>query len=221
MKLYSIGKKVIMALTGMFLILFLIEHLSGNLLLLARDHGLSFNAYANFMGHNIFIRIAEVVLMIGFIFHIADGFYLATKNKAARPESYRKRVPTPGSSWFSRNMIWTGSIIFIYLVLHLSNFWLIARFGIGADLGLDKNGNENLYQHVIEVFSFWWYPIIYIVAMTLLAMHLLHGFSSAFQTLGLRHKSYFGFIQKLGIAYAIIVPVLFAMIPIIIYFSQS
>lgn len=209
---YSIGKKIIMALTGLFLVIFLITHLSGNLLLLAGDDGQAFNAYADFMQDNPFIQVMRFVLVFGFLFHIIDGFVLAYKNRQARPTGYAKNDPSKNSTWYSRNMAVTGSIIFIFLILHLRSF-LVEYQIIGYDEG-------TLYDLVKVTFENVFYSVFYVFAMILLGFHLVHGFKSAFQTLGMNHIKYNGFIHGLGVFLAIALSAGFAIIPLYFYIGQ-
>jgi len=206
----SIGQKLVMAITGLFLIVFLVEHLIGNLMLLEKD-GTSFNNYVLFMD-NPFIKVAEYILFAGFIFHIAYAAIITTKNKKARPIGYQYSTPSQNSSWFSRNMGLSGSIVFIFLVVHLSHFFIPYKITHSAD--------NTLYDTAIIVFSQTWVVVLYVIGMCLLSFHLNHGFQSAFQTLGLRHSKYTPFIKKLGTAFAIVVPAAFAYIPIYIHFFR-
>ena len=209
-RLYSIIKKVVMAVTGLFLVTFLIEHLLGNLLLFKDDGGKAFNEYAKFMSTSPLIRVMEVVLFAGFLFHIVDGIILTIQNRRARPVKYAVQKSSPDSSWVSRNMGLTGSIILIYLVIHLRSFFFEHRV-----LGNPKPMDEL----VKESFNTGWYSALYVVAMVFLGLHLSHGFRSAFQSLGLRHKSYYGVIKVIGIVFSIVIPAAFAAFPIYFYFN--
>jgi succinate dehydrogenase / fumarate reductase cytochrome b subunit len=207
---YSIIKKVIMSLTGLFLISFLIVHLSGNLLLFKDDGGAAFNAYAKFMSTNPIIGIMEYGLAAGFLFHIIDGIILTIQNRKARPVQYAVQKSSPASSWPARNMGISGSIILIFLIIHLKNFFVEHRL----------LGNETpMYDLVAQAFANPLYSIFYVVSMVLLGLHLAHGFSSAFQTLGLRHKSYFWLIRLVGLIFSIVVPAGFASMPIYFLFK--
>ena len=220
---YSVGKKLIMALTGLFLITFLIEHLIGNMLLLLETDEW-FLLYAEIMGStaNIPIRIMEVMIFVGFIFHIVDGLLLARANGKARPQKYAVKAGSKNSTWFSRNMHWTGIVILVFLVLHLISFFIEARFGIDVDITGTKGeymegDHVNLYDKVHAHFSVLWYVIIYVLSMVFLAFHLNHGFQSAFQTVGWRHKKYFPAIKMAGTIFAWLWPLGYAAIPLIIY----
>lgn len=199
-----------MAITGLFLISFLVVHLSGNLLLFKADGGKAFNEYARFMSTNPIIRTMEIVLFAGFIFHIIDGILLTVQNRKARPVKYAVQKPSPNSNWPARNMGISGSIILIFLVVHLKSFFVEHRF-LGNETPMDKL--------VKEAFSDPFYAGFYVIAMVLLGLHLSHGFKSAFQSLGLRHSSYFNIIKYIGIIFSIVVPAAFASMPIYFYFN--
>lgn len=215
---YSIGKKLIMGLTGLFLITFLIMHLLGNLLLFSGPE--AFSEYAHFMGTNPLIRIMEIVLFAGFLFHIVDGLWLAKQNAAARPVKYARSAGSKNSTWFSRNMHWTGSIMLIFLILHLISFFFLGRFGID----LDVTGNQadyqsfdpeyQLYWKVIGHFQIWWYSVIYILAMIFMGFHLAHGFQSAFQTMGWAHPKLTPVVKATGMLYAVVIPAAYAAMPL-------
>ena len=226
---YSIGKKMIMGLTGLFLIVFLVVHLIGNLQLLAGPK--PFNEYAAFMGSNPLIRVSEFILFGGFIFHIVDGLMLKMQNASARPVGYAVSSGSKNASWFSKNMAVTGVILLIFLILHLISFFLKARFGVDVAFGVDAANytgpwvadpqwgvgpghDYSLYHKSAFLFSIPWYSILYIVSMVVVMMHLLHGFQSAFQTLGINHPKYTPIIKALGYGYAVLVPAGYALIPV-------
>jgi succinate dehydrogenase / fumarate reductase cytochrome b subunit len=206
-----------MSLTGLFLIIFLVVHLAGNFQLLADDGGLAFNAYAKFMTSNPIIKFTSYGLYAFILIHIIMSIALVIKNKKARPVGYDKVKGSANSSFSSRNMGILGFIIFVFLVIHLRNFWYEMHWG---SIPIDEAGNKDLYAVVNAAFSEWWYVAIYVVCMVGLAFHLSHGFSSAFQTLGINHKKYTPFIKKLGIVYAILIPAAFASIPLIMFFNS-
>lgn len=212
----SIGKKLLMALTGLFLCSFLLVHLSGNFQLLKDDGGLAFNAYAKFMTTFPLIKVLSYGLYAGFLLHIIDGLILAYQNRQARPVSYGYTKPGTSSSWASRNMAVLGTIILVFLIVHLRNFWYEMHWGA---IGMDAAGNKDLYGVVDAAFSQWWYVALYVVSMAAVAYHLIHGFQSAFQTLGINHKKYSPFIKVVGYAFSILVPLGFAAIPVIMFIS--
>ncbi|SMG46386.1 succinate dehydrogenase / fumarate reductase cytochrome b subunit [Marivirga sericea] len=213
----TIGRKLVMSLTGLFLIIFLVVHLAGNFQLLADDGGLAFNAYAKFMTSNPIIKFTSYGLYAFILIHIIMSIALAVKNKNARPVGYDKVKGSANSSFSSRNMGILGFIIFVFLVIHLRNFWYEMHWG---SIPMDEAGNKDLYAVVNAAFAEWWYVAIYVACMVGLAFHLSHGFSSAFQTLGVNHSKYTPFIKKLGIVYAILIPAAFASIPVIMFFNS-
>jgi succinate dehydrogenase / fumarate reductase cytochrome b subunit len=209
---YSIGKKLIMGSTGMFLILFLIVHCSINSLIFLNDGGETFNRAAEFMSHNWLIRILEVGLFLGFILHIIQSLILTLENKKARKIGYAVSNANANSKWYSRSMGLLGTLILIFLILHLKHFWVVSRFTYRI-----SSGEQTLYDEMKEVFANPIVVIVYVLAQISLAYHLMHGFQSAFQTLGLYHKKYTPIIKKIGTIYAIIIPLLFALMPIAMY----
>ncbi|RUA33593.1 MAG: succinate dehydrogenase [Bacteroidetes bacterium] len=213
----TIGRKLVMSLTGLFLIIFLVVHLIGNFQLLAGDNGLAFNAYAKFMTTNPLIKFTSYGLYAFILIHILMSIALSVKNKKARPVGYEKVKGSANSSFSSRNMGILGFIIFVFLVIHMRSFWYEMHWG---SIQPDTAGNKDLYSVVNAAFSQWWYVALYVVCMVGLAFHLSHGFSSAFQTLGINHKKYTPFIKKLGIVYAILIPAAFAIIPLIMFFNS-
>ena len=216
----TIGKKVVMSLTGLFLITFLIVHVSGNMLLFRNDGGEAFNLYAEFMTTNPLIKIASYILYTGIILHVVYSLILSIKNKAARPVGYVKAHPNQNSSWKSRNMGILGTIVLIFLVIHMRTFWYEMHYGDMPTVSYSGVEVEDLYTVVVAAFSNWWYSLLYVLAMVGLAFHLSHGFWSAFQTLGLNHKKYTPFIKKASLLFAIIVPLMFASMPIYFFFQS-
>ncbi|HWW41183.1 succinate dehydrogenase cytochrome b subunit [Pedobacter sp.] len=211
----SIGKKLIMGITGLFLVLFLIVHCFINALIFINDGGLTFNIGAHFMATNWLIRAGEIVLFVGLIAHIVQGARLTFQNQAARPVKYAVSNGNANSKWYSRSMGLLGTLLLIFLIVHLSNFWVVSRFtGIPTT---DANGHEDLFAVMKETFKNIWIVVLYVLAMVSLAYHLLHGFSSAFQTLGWNHKKYTPLIKGVGVWYSIIIALLFALMPIAIY----
>ncbi len=206
----SIGKKFIMAITGSFLIIFLIVHLIGNITLFFGAD--AFNGYVSALDVvKPLIRVVEIVLLAAFLLHIFNGLRLWLENKKARgKEKYQVSGSSENSSLFSRTMFVTGSIVFIFLVLHLATFFW--RFNFHDPAGL---ANDHLYfDIVVSFFQIWWYVALYVLAVLLLGFHLNHGFQSAFQTFGWNHKKYFPLIKKIGTIYAIIMAAGFASMPI-------
>lgn len=209
----SVGKKVLMGLTGLFLISFLVVHVSLNSAIFFNDGGETFNAGADFMAHNPVIRIMEIVLFAGLIIHIVQALTLTLANKKARPIGYAKIDGAANSSWYSRSMGILGSLLLLFLVSHLSHFW------IDTKIAVFKHEEHNTYLDMKEVFSHWYIVLIYLVGVISLCYHLLHGFQSAFQSLGLNHKNYTPLIKKVGVWFSIIVCLLFASMPVCMFLN--
>lgn len=213
----TLGRKLLMALTGLFLIIFLFVHLIGNFQLLADDGGESFNIYAKFMTSNPVIKTTSYLLYATFVVHIIWAILLTLQNKKSRPIGYAKTAGSTNSTWSSRNMGILGTFVFIFLVIHLRGFWYEMHWGGIPTANYDGVEVKDLYTVVQEAYSQWWYVAVYVVSMILLMFHLVHGFQSAFQTLGLNHPKYNPVIKVVGLAYAIIVPGAFAAIPILMF----
>jgi len=201
----SIGKKILMSITGLFLCTFLVEHCVGNLLLLKEDGGRAYEAYTELLVHNPVIRFIEIFLFGGLILHAFLGVVVWWKNRTSRSHNYvefRLKDNTPISS---RITIWTGSVVFIFLVIHLNSFFVPSRL---------TDSNVPLYDLVAQAFQNPWYDGFYIVALILLGYHLKHGFQSGFQTLGLLNKKYSTLVELFGIIFWLIIPLLFSIMPL-------
>ncbi len=211
----SIAKKVFTALTGLFLVIFLLGHLAGNLqLFIQGDAGkFAFNEYAQFMTTNPAVKVLSYVTYFSILFHAFMGIYLTVQNRKARPIGYAKENAGANSSWMSRYMAPLGVLILVFLVIHLRAFWYEMHFG---DVPLDANGLKDLHAVVYEAFSTPWYVAIYVFSMLVLAFHLAHGFESGFQSIGANHPKYTPLIHKAGLGLSIVVPLLFAAIPVYI-----
>jgi succinate dehydrogenase / fumarate reductase, cytochrome b subunit len=264
----SLAKKYWMALTGLFLCLFLVGHLMGNLQLIFSD-ALHFNQYALFMTTNPAVKVLSYVTYISIIFHAVDGILLTIQNRKARPVRYVMNKPEKNTIWASRNMAVLGTLILVFIVTHMVSFWGKMHFdknmplqtvmiNAGAmpqefylttdggylpkaqvdqgavqiknrtefyDAGAQvkiKEGYKDLHKITVAFFKDAQYgliaTILYVISMIVLGFHLYHGFGSAFQSLGANNPKYNGFIKNFGYAFAIIVPLLFAVIPVYIHF---
>lgn len=209
----TLGRKLLMAFTGLFLILFLIVHLIGNLQLLKHDGGEAFNIYAQFMTSNPLIKTVSILNYAFILTHIIWAILLSRRNRAARGTEHYA-VNKNSSHWTSRNMGILGTLILIFLVIHLKGFWYEMHWGGISVETYEGKTVKNLYAVVAAAYEQWWYVAIYVFSMLMLAFHLWHGFASAFQTLGLNHVKYNPIIKFVGSAFAIIVPALFALIPL-------
>jgi len=219
--LSSLSKKYFMAATGLFLCIFLLGHLAGNLQLFMTDEAgkLQFNEYAKFMTTFPAVKILSYLTYFSIVFHAIDGLLLTLKNRKARPVGYAYSRPDKNSSFPARNMAILGSLMLVFIVLHMSNFWVKMHWGeLNVDIWLDANGNRDLHSVVMHSFKQLWYVIVYALCMVAIGFHLWHGFQSGFQSLGLNHPRYTPLVKKTGYAFAIVVPALFAAIPVYIYF---
>ncbi len=202
----SIGKKLVVGCTGLLLCTYLVVHLAGNLLLFKNDGGASFDRYAEFLPSLLIIRIVEIGLFAIFVIHIVTATILWFLNRQARPQGYAVNSQRENSSLFSRTMFVSGSIVYIFLVLHMRSFWYPSRF--------HHELIPSMYAAVVEVFANPLYIALYVVAMVLLGFHLRHGFQSAFQTFGVKHVKYATLIEAVGTIFWFFIPLAFASIPI-------
>lgn len=238
-----------MCLTGLFLCSFLVIHLIGNFQLFKNDGGLAFNQYAHFMTHFTPIKVVSYLLYTSIIVHTVWAIIITQRNKAARPQGYAIK-PKDGSIWSSRNMGILGTIIFVFIVVHMSNFWFKYHNGYtpyieyrtdlvsGAtmsrelsksefteyinyvDNGIEITKSEDLYLEVATAFKQWWLVVFYVIAMVALGFHLIHGFQSAFQTLGWNHSKYRPLINFVGVwIFGVLIPLGFAAMPLYFLFK--
>lgn len=216
----SIGQKLVMSLTGIFLMLFLIVHLLGNLQLLATDGGESFNIYAYFMTHNPLIKTISYTLYASILLHAALGIALWTQNRRSAGLSRYAVTHVRSGEVPSRNMAWLGIVIFVFIVLHMWQFWFQMHWGGLQEVTYPGSDHavKNLYGPVAEAFKNPYYVGFYVISMIVVAIHLWHGFWSSLQTLGVNHKKYNPLINVLGWLYALAIPALFALIPVWFYF---
>lgn len=204
----SIGRKIVMSITGLFLISFILVHLGVNLLtLVGRD---TFNEAAHFMATNPLIQTMQYVLALGFIIHIGQGINLSLKNNKARPIPYAMNKPSASSSLSSRSMLVTGVLVLLFLILHMKDYFWELKFD-------DMNGYATDYDLVVALFKNPLYSALYVFSFILLGIHLNHGFQSAFQSVGANHSKYTPMLKMAGSIFSIIVAVGFSAIAI--YFS--
>ncbi len=207
----SVGKKVVMSLTGLFLSIFLVEHLAGNLLLLKQDGGQAFNDYAKFMGNNPIVRILEVGLLGFILLHIVNGIRLWLANRSARDKKYSSYKLSDNTTLQARMMKLSAALVLFFLVVHLRKFWVPARF----------LGEHDVASLVYMTFQQPVYVVFYLFSLMVVSYHLRHGFQSAFQTLGLRTKKYQGLIEFAAVLFWLVVPAGFALIPLYVYFFMG
>jgi len=211
-----------MALAGLFLISFLLVHLGINILVLIPDTNREiYNKAAHFMATNPVIKVFEVILFAGFIIHIIYGIVLQIQNWRARPKGY-KITSYSELSYFSKFMIHTGMLIFVFLVIHMIDFYFKAKFtDLVPYITYEGETYHDLGLLIIEKFKIPGFVVGYLIALIFLAFHLHHAFQSAFQSMGWNHSKYTPFIKKLSIGIAIFIPAGFAVIPLVIYFSSN
>lgn len=207
----SVGKKFVMGLSGFFLISFLLFHVSINSLIFINDGGVVFNKAAHFMSHNLVVRILEIGLFVGIILHIVQAILLTQQNKSARPIAYAYNNASANSKWYSRSMGLLGTLILMFLIIHLYHFWWPTKAAVF------NHEEHDTFQGLKVVFSEWWVVLIYIAGLVSLSYHLLHGFASAFQSLGWNHKKWAPVVKTIGILFSIIIPLIFAMMPVSIF----
>ncbi|HLY70159.1 MAG TPA: succinate dehydrogenase cytochrome b subunit [Puia sp.] len=221
----SVGKKFVMGLTGLFLISFLVVHVGVNACIWANDGGEMFNKAAHFMGSAIVIRILEVGLFVGIIIHIIQGLVLEFQNRKKRGIAYNIHLGNKGSKWYSRSMGLLGTLILLFLIMHLYHFWVPSRFGGMAniqELQPVSYDNEkeihNLYAEILSVFqNNLAVVILYVAGCFSLSWHLVHGFQSAFRSIGLYNNRYLKMANSVGIVFSVVVPLAFALMPLSVY----
>lgn len=204
----AVSKKFVMALAGLFLLIFLPVHLGINLMLLKSDPE-PFNSAAHFMATFPLVKVVEILLFLTIIVHITYGLLLQVQNWLSRPVGYSVRNKSETSA-FSRFMIWTGGSVLIFLVIHFFNFYFIK-------LGIVEGDPENFYSVAYQLFNVPGYVILYWVCFLVLGLHLYHALQSAFQTLGLSNGFWTPVIKVISLLYAIAIPVGFAIIPLVIW----
>jgi succinate dehydrogenase / fumarate reductase, cytochrome b subunit len=217
LQLSSISKKLIMALAGLFLAVFLLVHLTINLMLLLDDGGALYGQAVKFMTSNVLIKIFEIFLFGGFIIHILIGIILQIRNWISRPVGYHVMNKSK-TSFFSKYMIWTGLIVFIFLVIHFMNFYFVKLGIVEPPAGVDVH---DFYTMSILLFSNKLYSVIYIVLLLLLGFHLNHAFESAFHTLGFNHNRYTPALKIIATIYSVIVAGGFIVIPVYFMFFYN
>lgn len=216
-----------MALTGLFLISFLVVHVGLNSCVFndlpifnPDDDGSMFNRAAFYMGNSLVIRIMEIGLFAGFILHIIQGYAVELKNRSRRKQGYKVDLGNRGSTWMSRSMAVLGTLIFLYLVLHVSQFWIPSR--ITQNVPQEHyNGKEmhNMFLLMYDTFQQGWVVIVYLIGVGALLFHLLHGFHAAFRSVGVHNKKYLSLLKGLGYGFSVTVCLLFALMPISMYLN--
>jgi succinate dehydrogenase / fumarate reductase, cytochrome b subunit len=226
----AVGRKIVMALTGLFLISFLVVHVGLNSCVFndlpifnPNDDGSMFNRAAYFMGNSLVIRILEIGLFAGIILHIIQGYVVEAKNRTMRKKGYQVSLGNRGSTWMSRSMAILGTLIFLYLILHVSQFWIPSRIThtpppVSYPNLSGEREMHNMFLLMFDTFQQEWVVIAYLIGVGALLFHLLHGFHAAFRSLGVHNKKYLNMWKALGYGFSVIVCILFALMPISMYF---
>lgn len=213
----TIGRKYAMALSAMFLLIFLIMHLSVNLLSICSPS--AFNAASEFMGYNPFIQfLMQPVLGFAVVFHFVMGFVLELKNRSARPVKYAVNQGSANSTWMSRNMIISGLVVLAFLGLHLYDFWWHEINFKYIEANTPDNGR--FWAELHDKFADPLRVVFYVISFVLLGLHLAHGFQSSFQSVGARHPKYTPVIKTLGTWYSILIPAGFIFIAVYHFLTQ-
>ena len=215
----TIFRKTLAGLSGFFLVLFLLGHLLGNLqsFIPGEDGQKQFNEYALFMTTNPAVKILSVLTYSSIILHTVLTLFLVFQSSNARDVKYLQSSGNANSTWGSKNMAVLGTLILVFIVIHMKSFWYEMHFGV---IGLDPWGNKDLHTVTVTAFNELWYVLFYVLSMVVLAIHLKHGVESVFQTLGIKTRRYVSLIHKAAYGFALIVPAAFASIPIYLYVTQ-
>ncbi len=216
----SIGKKIIISLTGIFLILFLVIHLAGNLQLLINDQGETFNLYAKFMTTHPLIKTISYGLYFFIILHAIMGITLYWANRKSKGSNYKYQTKA-NAGFAAKSMALLGVLILAFLFIHMGDFWFKMKTDQLPYVNYNGTLVKDLYFQTTVTFSQPVFVVIYLIGLSALGLHLWHGFESAFQTLGINHKQYTPMIRLLGRIYSILIPIAFAIIPIYIYFQMN
>ena len=214
-------RKGIIAATGLFLCLFLIVHLSANCILLLPEEMAReiYNSYSTTLRESPLIKVVAYLLYLSIIVHVVYALIVTLRNRKAKPVKYAVNHTSENSTWASQNMGLLGVLILIFIVVHLANFWARIKLGLGEGVGTDNLGNKDVYKVTSSLFHNIYYVIFYALLMIPLGYHLNHGLKSAFKTLGFYHKKGLKILSKVALVYALIVSILFGIIPLVVYFK--
>ncbi|MFS4416069.1 succinate dehydrogenase cytochrome b subunit [Maribacter sp. 2307ULW6-5] len=212
-------KKTIIALTGLFLCLFLVVHLSANAILVLPEEtarGL-YNAYSTALRESPLIKVVAYLLYLSIVLHVVYALVITLKNRRAKPQRYAVNRHGENSSWTSQNMGLIGTMVLLFLVVHLANFWARIKLGMGDPVGTDVQGNVDVYDVTYTLFQNIYFVLFYTLLMIPLGLHLHHGLKSAFKTLGFYHRRGLRILAKVSLVYALVMAVGFGVIPLIVF----
>ncbi|WP_422081597.1 succinate dehydrogenase cytochrome b subunit [Ulvibacterium sp.] len=212
-------RKTIIALTGLFLCIFLIVHLSANSILVLPEEmarGL-YNSYSTTLRESPLIKIVAYVLYLSIVLHVIYSLLIILNNRKAKSKRYLLNRSKENSSWTSQNMGLLGIMILLFIVVHLANFWARIKLGLGESVALDANGHVDVYEVTYSLFQNVYYVVFYTILMIPLGLHLNHGLKSAFKTLGFYHKKGLRVLAKISLVYAAVMAVGFGLIPFIVF----
>ena len=192
--------------------------MAGNLQLFKGDNGRAFNEYTYFMTHNPVILTVSYLLYTSILVHALMAVVLTRHNQASRPVKYAYSRPEANSPWSSRNMGILGTVLLVFIIIHMRTFWYEMHFGSVPMAEYDGKQYKDLYSVVKVAFAEWWYVLLYVISMAAVGFHMAHGFQSGFQSLGIRHTKYTPVIEFVGrYFFALIIPVAFAAMPIYVF----
>lgn len=216
----TIGRKYAMALSAMFLLIFLVMHLSVNMLSVFGEDG-PFNAASYFMGYNPAVQfLMQPILIFAVFFHFIMGFILEMRNNQARPVKYAVNNGKANSTWMSRNMIISGAVVLAFLALHMYDFWMHEMTYKYVPGEGDPTDMTRFWGELHEKFADPLRVGFYVISFVLLGLHLAHGFQSSFQSIGARHPKYTPVIKTLGNWYSILIPAGFIFIALFHFLTQ-
>ena len=178
-----------------------------------------YNAYSTTLRESPLIKVVAYALYLAIVLHVIYALIITIHNRKAKPQKYVMNRNKENSSWTSHNMGILGTLILIFIVIHLANFWARIKLGIGEEVGLDADGYVDVYEVTYSLFQNIYYVIFYTVLAIPLAYHLHHGFNSAFKTLGFYHNKGLRILAKVSLVYALIMGIGFGVIPFIVYFK--
>ena len=214
-------RKTIIALSGLFLCIFLIVHLSANCILLLPEETARnlYNTYSTTLRESPLIKVVAYLLYIAILAHAFYALLITVRNRKARKAGYQVNRFTENSTWTSQNMGLLGVVILLFIGVHLANFWARIKLGMGEAVGLDAQGNIDVYEVTYTLFQNPYYVVFYSLLMIPLGLHLNHGLKSAFKTLGFYHHGGLRILGKVSLVYAAIMSIGFGLIPLVVYFK--